>query len=161
MDASEAAPGASTSQTTTTAASGAGRPIDILDEQYAHYVQLVKQMLPKIKSASDRQICSKYLARCCQLSNATHSAKSYRNKFFRYFLKVLEAAIVNQRHYVQMDDEPEPMRDEQKEVYRWSNDRKSYVAAKIIPNYAVLVYMAVCDDPQQGWDNGGFGSYEF
>ncbi|XP_062706715.1 uncharacterized protein LOC134287798 [Aedes albopictus] len=161
MDATETAPEPSTSQPTTTAGTGTGRPIDILDEQYAHYVQLARQMLPKIRSPTDRQICSKYLSRCCQLSNATHSAKSYRNQFFRYFLKVMDATILNQQHYVQMDDEPAPVSPETKEVYRWSNDRKSYVAAKIIPNYATLVYMAVCDDPQQGWDNGGFGSYEF
>ncbi|XP_065088451.1 uncharacterized protein LOC135709931 [Ochlerotatus camptorhynchus] len=152
--------GASTSQPAFTP--GTGKPIDVLDEQFAQYMQLARQLLPKIKSPSDRQICSKYIARCCQLSNTTHSARSYRNQFFRYFLKVLDATVLNQQHYVQMDDEPpEPMRDEVKEVYRWSNDRKSYVAAKIIPNYATLVYMAVCDDPEQGWDNGGFGSYEF
>nr|XP_029715145.1 uncharacterized protein LOC115258854 [Aedes albopictus] len=102
MDATETAPEPSTSQPTTTAGTGTGRPIDILDEQYAHYVQLARQMLPKIRSPTDRQICSKYLSRCCQLSNATHSAKSYRNQFFRYFLKVMDATILNQQHYVQM-----------------------------------------------------------
>ncbi|XP_055540573.1 uncharacterized protein LOC129727120 [Wyeomyia smithii] len=137
-------------------------PVDILDEQFAQYLQLAKQLLPKLRTPKDRQICSKYISRCCQLGNTTHSAKSYRNEFFRYFLKVLDATIQNQRHYVQMDDEPEqPGAGELKDVYRWSDDRRTYVATKIIPNYATLVYMAVCDDPEQGWDNGGFGTYEF
>ncbi|XP_053691951.1 uncharacterized protein LOC128740436 [Sabethes cyaneus] len=136
-------------------------PVDILDEQFAQYLQLAKQLLPKLRTPKDRQICSKYISRCCQLGNATHSAKSYRNEFFRYFLKVLDATIRNQLHYVQMDDQPVRPTDEPKDAFRWSNDRKTYVATKIIPNYAILVYMAVCDDPEQGWDNGGFGTYEF
>ncbi|XP_055644115.1 uncharacterized protein LOC129780160 [Toxorhynchites rutilus septentrionalis] len=137
------------------------KPIDILDEQFAHYLELARQLLPKIKTHADRQICSKYITRCCRMSNTTHTAKSYRNEFFRYFLKVVEATIANQLHYVEMDSELEPMKDEVKQIYRWSDDRKRYVAAKIIPNYATIVYMAVCDDPEQGWDNGGFGCYEF
>ncbi|XP_058455745.1 uncharacterized protein LOC131433034 [Malaya genurostris] len=141
--------------------SAGSKPVDILDEQFAQYLQIAKHMLPKLISPKDRQICSKYIGRCCQLSNTTHSAKSYRNDFFRYFLKVLDATVRNQLHYVQLDENAEPQRDEQKEAFRWSNDRKTYVATKIIPNYATLVYMAVCDDPEQGWDNGGFGTYEF
>ncbi|XP_058826162.1 uncharacterized protein LOC131686059 [Topomyia yanbarensis] len=135
--------------------------IDILDEQFAQYLQIAKHLMPKLLSPNDRQIAAKYISRCCILGNATHSSKSYRNNFFRYFLKVLDASIRNQQHYVQVGEPGETLTEDQKDVFRWSNDRRTYVATKIIPNYATLVYMAVCDDPEQGWDNGGFGCYEF
>jgi len=37
-----------------------------------------------------------------------------------------------------------------------SHDKKSYVAAKIIPGYGTLIYMAVTDNPDLGWDEYGF-----
>lgn len=45
---------------------------------------------------------------------------------------------------------------ENKEVKQFSNDRRTYTAAKIIPGYATLIYMAVTNTPEDGWDHDGF-----
>lgn len=42
---------------------------------------------------------------------------------------------------------------------QWSADRKSYVAARIIPGFGTLVYMACTDDPELGWDKNGFANF--
>lgn len=42
---------------------------------------------------------------------------------------------------------------------QWSPDGRSYVTAKIIPGYAILVYMAVTSQPEDGWDHDGFAKY--
>ncbi|KAL9699407.1 hypothetical protein quinque_002848 [Culex quinquefasciatus] len=140
-------------------------PIDILDEQFAQYLQLAQQLLSMLRSPQDRQIASKYIRRCCPKSGVTRFVhyKRNRNEFFRYFLKVLQSAVETQGHVVQVDDEVPVGADGErtKESCNWSDDRRTYVATKVIPNYATLVYMAVCDDPELGWDNGGFGAYEF
>lgn len=45
---------------------------------------------------------------------------------------------------------------ENKEVKQFSADRRTYTAAKIIPGYATLIYMAVTNTPDDGWDHDGF-----
>lgn len=39
---------------------------------------------------------------------------------------------------------------------QFSPDRRTYIAAKIIPGYATLIYMAVTNNPDDGWDEDGF-----
>lgn len=36
---------------------------------------------------------------------------------------------------------------------KWSNDKKTYIAAKPLPGLGTLVYMAVSKDPSLGWDH--------
>lgn len=45
---------------------------------------------------------------------------------------------------------------EDKEVKQFSDDRRTYTACKIIPGYATLIYMAVTNNPDDGWDHNGF-----
>lgn len=45
------------------------------------------------------------------------------------------------------------------ETVQWSADKKSYVAAKIIPGFGTLVYIACTNDPELGWDENGFANY--
>jgi hypothetical protein len=37
-----------------------------------------------------------------------------------------------------------------------SEDNRTYVAAKIIPGFATMVYMAVTNTPEDGWEKDGF-----
>jgi hypothetical protein len=49
--------------------------------------------------------------------------------------------------------------DEKQEVTRYSDDNRTYIAAKIIPGYATLIYMAVTNTPDDGWDYDGFAKF--
>lgn len=49
--------------------------------------------------------------------------------------------------------------DEKNEMKQWSNDGRTYVAAKIIPGYATLIYMAVSSQSEDGWDLDGFAKF--
>lgn len=42
---------------------------------------------------------------------------------------------------------------------QWSADGKTYIAAKIIPGYATMMYMAVTSNAENGWDHDGFAKY--
>lgn len=42
---------------------------------------------------------------------------------------------------------------------QWSADKRSYVAAKIIPGFGSLVYMACTDDVDMGWEENGFSNF--
>ena len=48
---------------------------------------------------------------------------------------------------------------EKNEMKQWSNDGRTYVAAKIIPGYATLIYMAVTKLPEDGWEPDGFSKF--
>ena len=42
---------------------------------------------------------------------------------------------------------------------QFSHDKRSYVAAKIIPGFGTLIYMACTDYPELGWDENGFANF--
>lgn len=42
---------------------------------------------------------------------------------------------------------------------QFSPDKRSYVAAKIIPGFGTLIYMACTDNPELGWDENGFANF--
>ena len=137
--------------------------LDILDEQFQQYLEIAKNLMEQLKNTRDRQICAKYIQRCCKLVSESLHVKRYRNEFFKYFLKMLDTAVFNQAYYIEMMGEKRQMDDEEKsrEVHHWNEDKTSYVATKIIPGYAMLVYMAVSNKPEEGWQVSGFKDYEF
>lgn len=42
---------------------------------------------------------------------------------------------------------------------RWSNDKRTYIAAKPLPGAGTLVYLAVSKDPALGWEKQGETTY--
>lgn len=48
---------------------------------------------------------------------------------------------------------------EGQDMSQFSPDNKSYIAAKIIPGFGTLIYMACTDKPELGWDENGFANF--
>lgn len=132
-----------------------------------------KKMIP------DREICTKWISRLCALETPNPTVKRNRNSFFKYLLTIINQGIEQQpephKGYPQYDDKVKNL---EKTTYlkknlkilfkfrpgdptyggkgymsKWSNDRRTYVAAKPLPGRGALVYMAVAKDLSYGWEN--------
>ncbi|XP_071444028.1 uncharacterized protein [Hetaerina americana] len=117
-------------------------------------------------SLLDRRICAQWVAKLCKLQSENIAVKKDRNGFFKYMLQVIGQgtlagpflSIPDQgplpnftysdeqgNHQASEDDEPVI-------ITRWSDDKRTYVAVKAIPNQGAIIYMAVAKDPTQGWE---------
>lgn len=66
--------------------------LEILDEEFSRYLEIARAYLKRLKRPDDRAVCARYIQRCCNLSVDNVDVKQNRNKFFKYFLKMLETA---------------------------------------------------------------------
>ena len=78
----------------------------------------------------------------------------------RYFADVSIQFIQYATNFVQFQFKAKTSTDDKVSSF-WSADNKTYVAAKAIPGYGTLVYLAVAYKPELGWQASGFSSYEF
>lgn len=127
--------------------------LDLLDENFNRYLELSKCFLETVKSQEDRQIVGHYVRKCCSIKTRNIKTKRQRNTFFKYFLKMLQTATTNQ--LPQYDDLQKPQLNQTKDYKHMSPDNRTYVAAKLIPGYGSLIYMAVSNKPELGWTNRG------
>lgn len=127
--------------------------LKLLDEEFNRYLSLSKLFLENLKRHEDRKIVGKYIRKCCNIKTRNIETKIQRNSFFKYFLKMLQSASFNQMP--QYDDMFKPQFKRTKETHHMSPDDRTYVAAKIIPGFGSLIYMAVSNKPELGWENLG------
>lgn len=66
--------------------------LDILDEEFNHFIALARGLMSTIQNPHERNICVKYIRKCSALQCPIVSVKLNRNAFFRYFLKILKKA---------------------------------------------------------------------
>ncbi|KAB0793615.1 hypothetical protein PPYR_13235 [Photinus pyralis] len=135
--------------------------MDIYDEEFTRLTMLAKQMISKIERKKDREILSKWIRKLIGLKSYDPVVKKNRNHFFKYMLTVLHKGLkvdpVAHYGYPQYDERYQQVdgqnwSQEQGFMKRWSNDKKTYVAAKPLPGKGALVYMAVAKDPTLGWE---------
>lgn len=70
--------------------------LEILDEEFLRYLDITRLLMKQLKRTHDREICSKYVRRCCAMNGPSLSVKKCRNEFFKYFLQMLNTAAENQ-----------------------------------------------------------------
>lgn len=126
--------------------------LELLDEDFNRYLSLSKLFLENI-NRQDRKNVGKYIRKCCSIKSINIETKQRRNSFFKYFLKMLHTASLNQ--LPNYDDFHQPQFNEPKDIQQMNSDNKTYIAAKVIPGYGNLIYMAVSNKPELGWVNRG------
>ncbi|KAK6625742.1 hypothetical protein RUM43_006041 [Polyplax serrata] len=138
------------------------------DGEYENQLNLARKLIMKIRDKSDRTVALKYVNILTSLKSSDPIVKRNRNIFFKYFLQVLEnqlsieakQAIACTCPIENEETMSDPLKYLQKEVLNsgekvtshWSKDKKSYVAAKIIPGRGAILYMAVASDADGEWD---------
>lgn len=126
-----------------------------LDEEFLNYKHIARGLMKKLQLAEDKRVCYKYIKQCDEMKTDNVTIKANRNKFFRYLLKVMNRAVDEQKFNVFFDNESKQPTCNQ-DISQYSKDKKTYIAAKVIPGYGTLVYMAVLDKPEAGWEENGF-----
>ncbi|XP_055839539.1 uncharacterized protein LOC129907387 [Episyrphus balteatus] len=135
-------------------------PVDDLDAEFHSNIKLAKSILKTLKRPKDREITSRLIDRVKALNSNSLEVKSNRNKFTKYFLKVLQRNSDTQPKEYDQWFKPSEHR-EPTQTALWSSDRRTFIATKTIPGFGLLVYMAVTYEPELGWQDYGFLSYDF
>ena len=131
---------------------------NVLDDEFKRYLNIAKGLMRQMSLAEDKRVCAKYIRECISMSTHNATIKSNRNMFFRYLLKAMNRAVEDEKMFVNINDVTLENRDQQ--TVQWSADLKTYVAAKVIPGFGALIYMASTEypnGPEGGWENFGFG----
>lgn len=133
---------------------------EILDEEFARYVEVARGLLLKLKHPRDKEVCGKYIKQGLALDAPSIEVKTNRNEFFHYFLKAVQTTVETQPAQYDKWFQPRADRAGKQEIY-WSPDGKTYVSAKTIANVGTLIYIACAKNPEFGWQNCGFTDYDF
>ena len=128
---------------------------NVLDDEFKRYLDVAKGLMRKMRLAEDKRVSAKYIRECIKMSTHNATIKANRNKFFQYLLKAMNRAVEDEKIFINFNDQV--MDNSNQEMKQWSADRKSYVAAKVIPGFGALIYMASTDQPDLGWEENGFG----
>ncbi|XP_060535694.1 uncharacterized protein LOC132707770 [Cylas formicarius] len=129
------------------------RPVyDIYDEEFANNLQIAKNLVSKLSSRTDKQICKKWIGKLCRLKSDDPVVKKNRNAFFKYLLEILSKAILDAATDMGIGAEHQEKVDDDHFMCKWSEDKRTYIAAKPLPGQGALIYMAVTRYPNLGWD---------
>ena len=131
---------------------------NILDDEFKRYLDVAKGLMRKMRLAEDKRVSAKYIRECMKMTTHNATIKANRNKFFQYLLKAMNRAVEDEKIFINFNDQL--LDNSNQEMKQWSADRKSYVAAKVIPGFGALIYMASTDQPDLGWDENGFGKMD-
>ena len=131
---------------------------DLFDYEFNGYLIVARELLKKMSLPEDRRVCDKYIRASMLMEKSEDlKVKLHRNRFFRFFLKAMRRTVDNQEKVMQHFVDIDGVKGDQvgQDYSQWSNDGKTYVAAKIIPGYGTLIYMA-CSDNADDWIRNGF-----
>ncbi|RZC39527.1 DUF4485 domain containing protein [Asbolus verrucosus] len=130
--------------------------LDVYDEEFATNMEIAKNLIAMIGNQRDKEICKKWILKLCSLKTTDVTVKKNRNSFFKYFLQVLHKGVQGDENlgFSPLDDKNEE-REARDFMCRWSDDKRTYIAAKPLPGKGTLVYMAVSKDPTLGWEKHG------
>ncbi|XP_073825572.1 uncharacterized protein [Musca autumnalis] len=136
-----------------------GNELILLEEQFDNYMRIAKSLMKTLRRPRDIEICGDLLRKVQKLNTSRHvEVRTNNNRFFRYCLKVLKWTSENQplELYRQLYSDDGTTDEGVKEITQWLSDKQSYIAEKTYKNGVSLIYMAVANDVEAGWQKEGF-----
>uniref|UniRef100_A0A1B0AAM9 DUF4485 domain-containing protein n=1 Tax=Glossina pallidipes TaxID=7398 RepID=A0A1B0AAM9_GLOPL len=134
--------------------------ISFLSEQFDNYSRFAKVLMKTLKRPKDIESCNELLRKVERLNDSRHvEVKRNVNQFMRYCLKIIHWTSQNQptkiyeAWYCRAAEKDKVGK--LSETSTWIGDRKSYIAVKSLPDGATLLYAAVTNNPESGWEEGG------
>uniref|UniRef100_A0A1B0B2B3 DUF4485 domain-containing protein n=1 Tax=Glossina palpalis gambiensis TaxID=67801 RepID=A0A1B0B2B3_9MUSC len=134
--------------------------IDFLSEQFENYLRFAKVLMKTLKRPKDFESCTELLRKVERLNDSRLvEVKRNVNRFMRYCLKIIHWTSQNQpikvyeAWYCRADEKAKAGK--LSETSTWIGERKSYIAVKSLPDGATLLYAAVTNNPDAGWEEGG------
>ncbi|KAL9931112.1 uncharacterized protein ACN427_000248 [Glossina fuscipes fuscipes] len=134
--------------------------IDFLSEQFENYLRFAKVLMKTLKRPKDLESCTELLRKVERLNDSRLvEVKRNVNRFMRYCLKIIHWTSQNQpikvyeAWYCRADEKAKAGK--LSETSTWIGERKSYIAVKSLPDGATLLYAAVTNNPEAGWEEGG------
>ncbi|KAK3908242.1 Centrosomal protein of 112 kDa [Frankliniella fusca] len=126
-----------------------------------HWIRRVSSLGPcSITVGRNRNIFFQYLLQVIQEAVLEDMLKDYPDHILWNFqhIPIQGLRIVEDPAWLDRElDVPEfqDNAEDCKEPYfaHWSNDQRTYIAAKALPGKGALIYMAVSHDPSLGWSN--------
>ncbi|KAL1497692.1 hypothetical protein ABEB36_008610 [Hypothenemus hampei] len=127
-------------------------PVDVYDEEFYNNLKFAKGLINEMCCIGDKQICKKWIGKLVNLKSDDPVVKKNRNCFFKYMLSVMEKAIKDSAYKLNIEGGKKASTDNNF-LCKWSNDKRTYLAAKPLPGLGTLVYLAVSKNPSLGWDH--------
>ncbi|KAI4502022.1 hypothetical protein M0802_002704 [Mischocyttarus mexicanus] len=150
----------------------------IYDKQFNENMKLAKYFLKQLRDKQEIQLATKWLIRVNDIKSSSLEVKRDRNAFLCYFLKILRETILknhwecesnrmfnsentlglfhsNQNSKVSMNglSQNDIQSSNMKYHSKWSQNYRTYVAVKPLPEKGALIYMAVSKKPGlENWD---------
>lgn len=125
--------------------------LEILEEQFQQYFMIAFAFMRKLRLSMDRKICKKYLDKCLSLNKPDIRAKLNRNQFMKELLDVISESRIFEEENASGQIESVEIR-VPRQIRQWSDDRRTFLAVKEIPDLGILVYMANSSEDHPTWD---------
>ncbi|XP_050527919.1 uncharacterized protein LOC126898015 [Daktulosphaira vitifoliae] len=131
-------------------------------KDFIEMVEVSKTMLPLMRDMDERAICEKWISRAKSLQSRDVNVLKHRNNFMKYFLGLIKQSIAESgqtpscckwgKQEPSVYDKPAPLPKPLPYQCHWTPDKRTYVAIQPLPNRGAMVYMAVAEKPELGWE---------
>ncbi|XP_060851287.1 uncharacterized protein LOC132929745 [Rhopalosiphum padi] len=131
-------------------------------QEFMEMTEAAKTMIPLMRDMDDRAIVDKWITRVKTLQSKDVNVLKHRNNFLKYFMGIIKRTIAEtgQSPACCMWGKPEPgpfdkqLPPPKPLPYQchWTPDKRTYVAIQPLPNRGAMVYMAVAEKPELGWE---------
>uniref|UniRef100_A0A8D9EAG1 DUF4485 domain-containing protein n=1 Tax=Cacopsylla melanoneura TaxID=428564 RepID=A0A8D9EAG1_9HEMI len=117
---------------------------ELYESEFKKDLEKALTLISEISDKTQQRSAIKWMNKILSLKSEDPQVKKNRNCFLKYYLNLLKNTV---------DSITVETKERSLDVLtQWSPDKRTYVAIKPLPSEGALIYMAVADDPSQGWD---------